>query len=224
MLGRSHTRFPAVKLALSVVALALWAPVLARADSLTFSNSDGTVKLVGASFTLTNSGISELNGMPVTGYSLSFATSTSFSGSLGLGGSWAAGGSLTIKEAGVGVVFSGTFSGPVTWTLTSASNCTSCQYVLSGGLSGMFYPSGEGNGSGVSIIAGSTTQIGLTTHGTGLYTGKNGSLVDMGGTTSLVTPIPEPGSLGLMGTGLLGVVAVVKRKLKSLGSLGRTDT
>jgi hypothetical protein len=214
MLGWSHTRFPAVKLVLAAVALALSFPVLARADSFTFSNSGGSIKLSGGSFDLTNSSISELNNSPVTGYALSFATSKVFLGSLETGGSWAGGGSLTIKDSGA-VIFSGTFSGTVTWTLESLATCTKCEYQLSGPLSGTYYPDGEGSGPAITIVTGSTTQIDLTTNNSGLYTGKNG-LSDKGGTTNLVTPIPEPGSLALMGTGVLSLAFVLKRKIKGV--------
>jgi hypothetical protein len=31
-----------------------------------------------------------------------------------------------------------------------------------------------------------------------------------------VTTVPEPGTLGLLGTGLIGVAGIVRRKLKSV--------
>jgi hypothetical protein len=217
MPGSSYTPFTAVKLALAAVALVFPLSNLAQADSFTFDNSGGTNKLIGLSLSLTNSPISELDGSAVTGYSLSFSTSKSFTGSLETGGTWAVGGTLTIKEAGVGIIFQGTFSTPVTWTLESGSGCTAtkgaCEYQLSGGLSGTYWADGEGHGSGTAIIAGSTTQIDLATGKGGYYTGKKG-LSDVGGTTNMVTPVPEPQTVAMVSTGLLGLAFAVKRKIK----------
>jgi PEP-CTERM motif len=222
--GRARASF--VQHILAAAVLALVVPVVAHADGITYDNSGGTTKLTstgapGATnptnqFSLTNSAISSIDGTGVSGqgFSLTFNTSNSFTGSLETGGGWAAGGSFTINEKGVGVIFSGTFSGPPTWTLDSTAGCTSCQYQLNGALSGTYYANGKGNGPGVAIVTGTTAQIDLTTHNGGLYTGAN-HLVDMSGTTGLVTPVPEPGSLALMGTGLLGVAFTIKRKIRA---------
>jgi hypothetical protein len=221
MPGSTPPRFASVARLLATVALTLFVSTLAYADSFSFSNTDGDIKITNNAFTLTGSEIGLLNGQPVSGYSLSFATSTDFTGSLGTGGSWAAGGSLTIRASG-SIIFQGTFSGPVTWTLEPSSGCAatsgSCEYQLSGDLAGTYYANGKGNGPGSTIIAGSTTQIDLTTHNSGYYTGVPGTLSDKGGSTNLVTTVPEPGSLGLMGTGFLGLVAVLRRKFKGLES------
>jgi hypothetical protein len=226
MSGRSRARASFVQHILAAAVLALVVPVVAHADGITYDNSGGTTKLTstgapGATnptneFSLTNSAISSIDGTGVSGqgFSLTFNTSNSFTGSLETGGGWAAGGSFTINEKGVGVIFSGTFSGPPTWTLDSNAGCTSCQYQLDGALSGTYYASGKGNGPGVAILSGTTAQIDLTTHSSGLYSGAN-HIMDMSGTTGLVTPVPEPGSLALMGTGLLGVAFTIKRKIRA---------
>lgn len=213
MPSKTRTPLSVAKFVLAAVSLALCLPVFAHADSFTFGNSGGTNKDVGGAFELINSNITQLNGNPVSGYDLTFSTSKSFTGSLETGGSWAAGGSLTITE-GKEVIFQGTFSGPVTWTLESGTGCSSCEYILSGGLTGTYWAAGEGNGTGVAITTGSTTQIDLTTK-SGYYTGKKG-LSDVGGTTNLVTPIPEPETLGMMSTGLIGLAFALKRKIKGV--------
>jgi hypothetical protein len=216
----SSKPFQAVVRVLVIVALSLSVPILARANSINFSNSGGTISYNGTTgvFSLTGSG-TVFDGS--TGYFLSFSTSSSFTGTLGMGcmttgeqcGSWAAGGSFTITEKGTGTIFSGAFTGPVTWTSEGCNAKGNCEYQLQGAIAGIYSPDGK-NGPSYEITLGSTTQIDLTTSGTGVYTGKSGSLKDEGGTTNMVTPIPEPGSLGLMGTGLIGLAFTLKRKIK----------
>jgi hypothetical protein len=65
---------------------------------------------------------------------------------------------------------------------------------------------------------GGTVQLYLTTTG-GYYNGGNGHayLTDTGGVTTLLTTVPEPGSMLLMGTGLLSLGFRVRQKLLSRG-------
>lgn len=197
-------------LLLALLALAL--PMAAFAGSgVDYTNSGGT--LAGSSSGLTLSGsvliaVQGLNGGGlITGNdlgSVSFSTGALSSGSLQMGGTFAAGGWFTITGNGTsgvpnGTLFSGTFSGPVTWTLVTLANGTH-NYTLTGSLSGTSV-----NGPAVGV----TVQLTINT-GKGYF---NGSTTISSGDTNVV--VPEPGSLGLLGTGLIGLAGVVRRKLKS---------
>jgi hypothetical protein len=140
--------------------------------------------------------------------SLSFSTGALTSGSLTTGGTFAAGGTFTITGNGTGgipngVIFSGTFSGPVTWTeVTTSGPNGSIYYTLSGAITGTWY-----NGT---TVSGATTQITFNA-------GKNGftGSVPLGSGDTIITSVPEMGTLGLLGTGLIGLGGIVRRKLKA---------
>jgi len=196
---------------LAVLALAL--PIAAFASSqVDFTNSGGTLAGIDGGLALSGSTLIAVNGLYggglVTGSnlgSLSFSTGALASGSLQMGGTFAAGGSFIINGNGSngipnGAIFTGTFSAPVSWTLVTLPNGTH-NYTLVGVVSGSF-PSGfQTNGV--------TVQLTINT-GKGFF---NGSTQISSGDTNIV--VPEPGTLSLLGTGLISLGGVIRRKLKA---------
>ena len=178
-------------------------------NTVDFSNGGGTLSGTNAGLSLSGSTLIAVIGFNgggiVTGDlgTVSFSTGALASGSLEMGGTLDGGGMFSISGNGTngipnGVLFSGTFSGPISWTLTTLAGGTH-SYTLTGVLTGMM------GGASVNAV---TVQMTVNT-GTGFFTG---SALIAGGDTTLAS-VPEPSTLAFFATGAISMMGIMRRKL-----------
>jgi len=193
--------------------LTLALPIATFASSVDFTNSGGTLT---GSTSLSLSGSVLIHVGTIVGSdlgSLTFSTGALTSGTLQMGGTLGAGGSFVITGNGAdgvhnGVIFSGSFSAPSTWTLVTLGDGTH-NYTLSGTMTGTWFTGQK--------VSGATVEL-TTNTGTGFFT--SGSTSISSGDTSISgigvrSSTPEPSSLVFFGTGLVGMASVWWRKKRS---------
>jgi len=191
---------------LAVVALV---PIASWADKIDITSQFGTVSITDAGVMSQGAQLSSFNGITASpGHALgtvSFSTGALSSGSIWTGGTFSSvGSSFVVTGIGnsgqpKGVIFNGSFVGTISWTVIGTQGQFGVTYRLTGKVQGQLW-----NGHSVTGTATETIQ-----------TFKNQEIVDHKGNIMLgtLTTVPEPGTLGLFGTGLLAIGAGLRRKL-----------
>lgn len=189
---------------------------VATATSVDFANQGGKISVVNGDLVLTGSPIVsvQIGSITTTGNlgTIAFSTGSLFKGTLQQGGDFKAGGTFVITGSASnplhsGTIFTGSFDGPAQWQLITLANGTH-SYTLVGTLSGTWF-----NGT---TVVGLSVQL-TTNTGKGFFNRSGGH--DGSGDTAfagVTGVVPEPSSLMMLGTGLVGLAGVTRNKLKKL--------
>lgn len=207
--------------------IALCIPMAAYADQVTFTNDGGTFNSNTSQTMLSLSGsmlvgIEGLSGLGIPNQAVTFPCSPCLgsvsltTGQMNPGGSLngpinpsvplatfaQAGSSFTVDGPG-GMVFTGTFSSS-SWTKVSPGTFQFTGVIMNGTLTI----------GGVTYDITNAVSIQLTTTGSGEIQNPDGSVsfLNNQGTTNFPSPVPEPGTLTLLGTGLIGIGILVRRR------------
>ena len=198
-----------MKAAFLLIVLALALPLTAFADGIVLTNQSGSIAISNAGISSTGSQLRSFNGIVAPpGHSLgsvSFSTGALISGSIASGGTFSSTGSsfVVIGKGNYGqpkgTIFSGSFVGPIIWTLTSPPGAKNLTFTLSGTIQGMLF---DGR-----MVSGTTVQ--------NIYTIKGQLAQGIGHIKVGSTPlsVPEPGTLSMFGVGLVALGGMVRRKL-----------
>jgi hypothetical protein len=187
---------------LALLALAL--PGAAVADTVDFSITGGTMTITPGPVTLTGASVAGVTVIPGVPFTPATASSVSmmFPSSLNpfVSGTFGSGGSLSVSATAGGVMygFTGTFTNGV-WMVNPGG------YGFIGNAQGTLTWGSKTFVTNLVIDTGSTV---------GTCAGPTAPCsVPLGSADLQTSTVPEPGTLGLLGTGLIGLAGTIRRKL-----------
>jgi hypothetical protein len=184
-------------------------PAAAFGTSIKFGNSKGNMSAAGGgtALSLTGSTLVSIAGLPgfnLTGNnigSVSFTTGTLLTGSLEGSATFGAGGTFSLTSSN-GIVFNGTFTS-ATWTPIPGAGPMNWGWTFAGTMTGTLTTS-----SGSMTVEAATVQLTTINMGANLNPfrpgGRDNINLSGGSTTVPTSAVPEVGTLGLLGIGLVG--------------------
>jgi hypothetical protein len=202
------------RMALVLALLALGLPIAAKADGINLTNQFGTVMVTTAGAVSSRTELETFNGITANAGgalgSVTFSTGAFLGANLFSSGTFSSTGSSFVVTSGGGypglvkngtVIFTGSFVGPITWTLVSQSGKYNYQFQLSGHIQGTWLNTGR-------VVSGMTTQNILIIQNQ--WNVDKTGFAQLGNTNLVV---PEPGTLATLGSGLVAIAGAFRRKL-----------